>query len=194
MEYNKPYKMKKFSIEFKWAAIATLAALIWMFIGKVAGLHTEKVRFEVLHEMLFSFLLFIFYWLGIRQKKKEYYNGIITWQQAFLTGLVMCVMISLFYPIVQFLTFNQISPDFLETLQQVLIKDGKMSLEEAQKNASLDLFIRNGVMNNLSFGIIFTTAIAYFFKTKDREKAKFTAAQKPEMVKVKKQKNNSKRK
>ncbi len=188
--------MKKFSIEFKWAAIATLAALIWMFIGKAAGLQTDlhKVRFEVLHEMLFSFLLFIFYWLGIRQKKKEYYNNIITWQQAFFTGLVMCIMISLFFPIVQFITYNQISPDFMETLKQALILDGKMDAEEASKNASFDLFIRNGVMNNLSFGVIFTTIIAYFLKTKDAEQAKVIASKKPEMVKVKKQKSKLKKK
>ncbi len=187
--------MRKFSIEFKWAAIATLAALIWMFIGKAAGLQTDlqKVRFEVLHEMLFSFLLFIFYWLGIYQKKKEYYHNIITWQQAFFTGLVMCILISMFFPIVQFITYNQISPDFMENLKQALVLDGRMNEEEAAKNASFDLFIRNGVMNNLSFGVIFTTIIAYFIKTKDLDKSKILAAKKPEMVKVKKQKGKSKK-
>ena len=185
--------MKKFSIEFKWAALATLAALIWMFIGKSMGFHAEKVRYEVLLEMLFSFLLFIFYWLGIRQKKREYYNGIIQWQQAFMTGLVMCVMITLFFPIIQFITFNQVSPHFMETLELALINDAKMSVEEAQQNASFDLFLRNGVMNNLSFGIIFTTIISYFLKTKNYDQVK-AASQKPEMVKVKKQKGKTKRK
>ncbi|MBB1140119.1 DUF4199 domain-containing protein [Myroides sp. WP-1] len=185
--------MKKFSIEFKWAALATLAALVWMFIGKSMGFHTEKVRFEVLHEMLFSFLLFIFYWLGIRQKKREYYNNVIQWQQAFMTGLVLCVMITLFFPIIQFITFNQVSPHFMETLEQALINEAKMTPEEALQNASFDLFLRNGVMNNLSFGIIFTTIISYFLKTKNYDQVK-AAAQKPEMVKVKKQKGKTKRK
>lgn len=81
----------------------------------------------------------------------------------------------------------------METLEQALIHDAKMSVEEAQKNASFDLFLRNGVMNNLSFGIIFTTIIAYFLKTKNYDQIK-AAAQKPEMVKVKKQKGKTKRK
>jgi len=185
--------MKKFSIEFKWAALATLAALVWMFIGKAMGFHAEKVRYEVLHEMLFSFLLFIFYWLGIRQKKKEYFQGIMSWQQAFMTGLVMCVMMALFFPIVQFITFNQVSPHFMETLQAALVNDANMTVEEAQKNASFDLFLRNGVMNNLSFGVIFTTILSYVLKTKDIDPLK-AAKLKPEVVKVKKQKGKSKRK
>ncbi|MTG98302.1 MULTISPECIES: DUF4199 domain-containing protein [Myroides] len=185
--------MRNFSIEFKWAAIATLAALVWMFVVKSLGFHSvEKIRFEVLLEILFNFILILFYWLGIRQKKKEFYNGIITWQKAFLSGLVMCILITFFYPMIQYITFNQVTPEFMDTLTQAIVTQTNIPLEEAQKNATFDIFLRNGVTNNLSFGVVIIAVVSYFQQTKDKELLKKNATQKAEVVKVKK--NKTKRK
>lgn len=181
--------MRNFSIEFKWAAIATLAALIWMFIVKSLGFHDlEKIRFEVGFELIFNFILILFYWLGIRQKKKDFYDGQITWQRAFFSGLVICIMITFFYPLIQYITFNQVSPNFMETLNEALRTQTNMSAEEALKNSSFDLFLRNGVTNNLSFGVVTIAIVSYFIQTKGATTNTKTI-DRPEVVKVKKKKN-----
>ncbi|MDR0227534.1 MAG: DUF4199 domain-containing protein [Flavobacteriaceae bacterium] len=181
--------MKKFSIEFKWAALATLAALIWMIIEKSLGFHDEKIRYEIGFAMLFNLILIIFYWLNIREKKQVYYEGIITWQKAFISGLVLTVMISFFYPLIQYIGYNQLTPGFMQHLQEALITEGKMTLEDAQKNASFDLFMRNAVFNNLSFGVVYSAIIAYFMQTKGAA-LQANKINKPEMVKVKKNKKS----
>ncbi|MEC4114872.1 DUF4199 domain-containing protein [Myroides pelagicus] len=184
--------MRNFSIEFKWAAIATLAALVWMFIVKSLGFHDiEKIRYEVLLEILFNFILIIFYWLGIRQKKKEFYDGMITWQKAFLSGLVMCILITFFYPLIQYITFYQVTPSFMDTLTQAIVSQTNIPLEEAQKSASFDIFLRNGVTNNLSFGVVIIAIVSYFSQTRNIDLIKKNASQKAEVVKVKKNKRKN---
>ncbi|MHC5201616.1 DUF4199 domain-containing protein [Myroides sp. LJL119] len=186
--------MKKFSIEFKWAAIATLAALIWMFFIKSMGYHqVEKIRYVVGFDILFNIVLILLYYLAIRQKKKEYYNGTITWQKAFLSGLAMCIMVTFFYPLIQYITFKQVTPDFLDNLQLALQTQINMPSDEAIKNSSFDLFLRNAVTNNLSFGVVTVAVIAYFIQSKNTTNIKQQASNKPEVVKVKKNKNKNKK-
>ncbi|KZE83775.1 DUF4199 domain-containing protein [Myroides marinus] len=160
--------MRNFSIEFKWASLATLAALVWMFIVKSLGFHElEKIRYEVGLQLLFNLGLVVFYWLGIRQKKKEFYNGVISWQRAFLSGLIICIMITFFFPLIQYITFNQVTPNFMDILQEAMATQTKMSLEDAQNYATFDIFLRNGITNNLSFGVVIVAIISYFIQTKN---------------------------
>lgn len=180
--------MKNFSIEFKWAAIATLVALIWVFIEKMLGFHDEKIRYEMGFALLFNAILILIYWLEIKQKKNEFYNGIITLRQAFMTGIVTCILITVFYPLVQYTAFYQISPDFIDRLTQVIIEDERMTLEEAQKNISFDMFLRNGISGNLSFGIVCSAVIAYFIQSKSKSRINTQKINKAEVVKVKKTK------
>ena len=186
--------MRKFSIEFKWAAIATLAALIWMLFIKYLGYHqVDKIRYVVGFDVLFNLVLILIYYLELRQKKYEYYNGNITWQKAFFSGLAMCNRVTFFYPLVQYITFNQVTPDFLQTLQTALQTQTNMPVDEAIKNSSFDLFLRNAVTNNLSFGVVSVAIISYFIQTKDTSNIKQQASNKAEVVKVKKNKNKRKK-
>ncbi len=185
--------MRKYSIEFKWAAIATLAALLWMFMIKSLGFHTQdKIRYVVGFDVLFNLVLILIYYLGIRQKKIEYYKGVITWQKAFFSGLVMCIMITFFFPIVQYITFNQVTPDFMSTLRTALQTQTSMPIEETIKNSSFDLFLRNGVTNNLSFGVVIVAVVAYFTQSNKAVESK-KGILKPEVVKVKKNKKQNKK-
>ncbi|MEK6495404.1 DUF4199 domain-containing protein [Myroides odoratimimus] len=183
--------MRNFSIEFKWASYATLAALVWMFIVKSLGFHDlEKIRYEVGLQLLFNLVLVIFYWLGIRQKKREFYNGVISWQRAFLSGLVICIMITFFFPLIQYIAFNQVSPNFMATLQEAMVTQTKMSLEEAQSYATFDMYLRNGVTNNLSFGVVIIAIISYFIQTKNMAVPVVNTQVKGQKNKNNKRKNN----
>lgn len=161
--------MKKFSIEFKWAAIATLAALIWMFLEKYLGYHDEKITYQIGFSLLFSIPLIVIYYLALKEKKKEFYNNIVSWRQIFFTGLVLCIMISVFFPIVQYITYMQVSPNFVNHLIDEIVAHNRMSLEDAQANISFDIFLRQGVSSNLSTGVVVSAILAYFLQTKEGE-------------------------
>lgn len=161
--------MKKFSIEFKWAALATLAALIWMFLEKYLGYHGEKIRFQIGFSLLFNIPLILIYYVALKEKKKDFYNNIITWRQLFFTGLVLCILISLFFPLIQYITYMQVSPNFINHLIHEIVAQNAMSLEEAKANISFDIYLRQGVSSNLSTGVVTSAILAYILQTKDKD-------------------------
>lgn len=159
--------MKKFSIEFKWAAITTLAAIIWTFLEKYLDYHDEKIQYQIGFSLLFNIPLLTLYYLALREKKKDYYHQIVTWKQIFFSGLVLCIMITFFYPLVQYITYMQLSPHFIDQLIQEIVAHNRMTLEEAQANISFDIYLRQGVSNNLSIGVVTTAILAYYLRTKE---------------------------
>lgn len=161
--------MKKFSIEFKWAALATLAALIWMFLEKYLGYHDTKIGSHIGFSLLFNIPLIAIYFLALKEKKKDFYHNVVTWRQIFFTGLVLCIMISLFYPLVQYIIFVQISPDFMDNLVEQYRQHASVSLEEAQSRFSLDIYLRQGVSGNLSTGVVVSAILAYYLQSKKQE-------------------------
>lgn len=164
---SKVQDMKRFSIEFKWAALATLAALIWMFFEKYLGYHSEYIRMQMLFNMLFNIILAFIYIASIKEKKRDFYKNNISWRQAFFSGLILCVLITIFYPIIQYITFQQVSPHFFDQLIQIIVESGEFTLEEAQKNFNFDSYLRQGASGNLSFGVVVSAIAAYYLKTKD---------------------------
>ena len=67
--------MKKFAIEIKWAFISIIIFLAWMTLEKQLGFHDEKIKWQMFFTMLIIFPNFILYYLALRDKKKNYYNG-----------------------------------------------------------------------------------------------------------------------
>jgi hypothetical protein len=61
-----------------------------------------------------------------------------------------------------------------------------MTIEESQKNISFDMFLRNGISGNLSFGIVCSAIIAYFMQSKNKPQINTQKINKAEVVKVKK--------
>lgn len=158
--------MKNYSIEFKWAALATLAALIWMFFEKYLGYHAENIRYNVLFSLLFNIVLVIIYILALKEKKKDFYQNNITWKQAFFTGLILCVMITFFFPLIQYITYFQVSPNYFKLLLDQIVIHNNMTMEEAMKNFSFDIYLRQGASSNLSLGVVVSAIISYYIQTK----------------------------
>ena len=85
--------MKKFAIEIKWAIISIIIFLAWMTLEKQLGFHDEKIKWQMFFTMLIIFPNFILYYLALRDKKKNYYNGEMSWKQGFISGVVISFII-----------------------------------------------------------------------------------------------------
>ncbi len=162
--------MKNYSIEFKWAAISTVLAIAWMYLEKTLGYHDEKIGIQILFTNLFSVILIAVYILALKEKKKHFFNSIVTWKQAFFSGMVLTLMITIFFPLVQYITYTQISPEFFSKLAAVIVTKGSMNLETATTYFSFDNYLRQGAYNNLSLGVVTSAAVAYFIQTKNVKK------------------------
>lgn len=69
-------------------------------------------------------LAFVFLILGIK-KQREINNGIITFKQAFFTGLAISFVISTIYVVVWLIIYYNFFPDFMEKYNDMVLKNAK---------------------------------------------------------------------
>lgn len=158
--------MEKFKIELKWAVIFSACLLIWMYFEKTMGWHDEKVKFQPIYTMLFGFIAIVIYVLALVEKKKEYYESKIDWKQGFLSGAILSLLVAFFTPVVLFVTFEYISPDYFTNIINYKIENSKMTLEDAQKYFSLSNYMYTNTFSTLSNGIVISAIISFFIKSK----------------------------
>ena len=104
--------MKKFSIEIKWGIQFSLLSIVWMILEEVVGLHDQYIGKQAIYTNLFGIVAIIVYYLALRDKKKHFFRNKIDWRQGFLSGVALSFVICLLSPLVQYVTFTYVSPDF----------------------------------------------------------------------------------
>ena len=68
--------MKKYSIEIKWAIIFAVTTLVWMFLEKLVGLHSEHIDKHSIYTNFIAIPAIIIYVLALLDKRKNFYSGI----------------------------------------------------------------------------------------------------------------------
>jgi hypothetical protein len=157
--------MKKFEIELKWATAFTAISIAWVYLEKFLGYHDAKVSSQA----IFSFWLMIpqalIYIVAIRQKREKYYGGEITWQKAFISGVVLSAVIAGLSPAAIYLMLEFISPEFLSNIVEVRAEQG-MPREGLVQIYNLNNMVTQAIFNNLATGVFFSAIIALFLKNK----------------------------
>lgn len=158
--------MEKFKIEFKWAIFLSICSLIWMYFEKNMGWHNEKVKFQPIYTMLFGCITIAVYVLALLNKKKDYFKNQMDWKQGFVSGAILSLIIAAFTPIVQFISFEYISPDFFDNIINYKLKHTKMTLEDAKRYFTLSNYIYTNTFSSLSSGIVISALISFILKSK----------------------------
>jgi hypothetical protein len=157
--------MKKFTIEFTWAVIFTLASMLWTVLEKSLGFHDEKIGSQVIFVWLFGIPAFIVYFFAIKDKRNNFYNGKANWQQLFLSGVVMSVFVALMSPLAQYISTTVISPDWIKNSIKHYVEVKKMPAENAKMLFSRNGLILQAISNGISVGVIISAVVALFLKT-----------------------------
>lgn len=101
--------------------------------------------------------------LAIKDKKKNFYSGNMTYWQGFVFGLIMSVFIALLSPLVQWIISYVISPEYFPNVIKRSVELGYYKNEEAAKsNFNYPNYAKQSTIAALVMGII-TTAIAMIF-------------------------------
>lgn len=155
--------MRKYKIEIKWALIFILAFLIWMGIENVVGLHTVHIDKHMYYTNFFGLVAIILYVLALIDKRRNFYNGQMTWKQGFISGLIITVIIACFTPLTQLIIHKIIAPSYFESAIEYGTSLGK-DPETLAKYFNLRDYIFQSLFGTLSLGIVTSAVVALFVK------------------------------
>ena len=158
--------MKKFSTEITWSLIFIVMMLLWMLMEKLTGLHDVNIDMHPIVTNLVAIPAILIYVLALLDKRKKYYGGSMTYLQGFTTGVIMTVIITLFTPLIQYITSVYITPDYFTNVIAYTVEKGEMTQEEAEEYFNLINYMIMSLYGSFVMGLITTSIVAIFTKKK----------------------------
>jgi len=152
--------------ELKWAVVYVVMTMVWSLLGKGLGFHDANLAAGVIFNTLIIIPSVILYVLSMREKKIRYYGGQITYKQAFMSGLVLTLLVTILGPIYPLFT-NLISPDLFDNSIRFVVATNQMSEADAVKQFTLSSFIVQGIFGALVFGLVYAAIISIFLRSKN---------------------------
>ncbi|WKW45661.1 DUF4199 domain-containing protein [Myroides sp. JBRI-B21084] len=158
--------MSKIGIELKWSAVITAFACSWAALENALGYHKDFSNIIV--TAFIYYILLTFLWAGAFVDKKKALGAHAVWEfkSAFKFGLLLTGLLTILSPIAQYIIYESISPDYFENIIKYQMSKGKQTRESLELIHNINFSIRQGVMNSLSLGVIYSALYAWVFKTK----------------------------
>ena len=160
--------MKKIKIEIKWAIIFTIMVLVWMFMEKLTGLHSEHIDKHPIYTNFIFIPTIIIYVLALLDKRKNDYNGIMTYKQGFISGLTIALMVTILSPLIQYISSTIITPDYFSNVIKYVVSEGIKNQIEAENYFNLKNYIIQALIGTPIVGIVTTAIVAIFTRRKSQ--------------------------
>lgn len=160
--------LQKYKIEIKWALIFFGFTLLWSLLERLFGLHDTHIDKHPIVTNFFAIPAITIYVLALRDKKKSFYNGSITYSQAFISGVIMTVIITVLNPLTQWIISNVITPDYFKNAVDFSVDSGKTTMEEAKAFFNYKSYALLGTVWVLVMGIITSAIVSLFIRTKSK--------------------------
>ncbi len=158
--------MKKYAIELKWGVLFTIMSLLWMMLEKGLGWHDELIGKHHIYTNFVAIPAIAFYIIALIDKRQNYYDGLMTYKQGFLSGLIISLVVMVLSPLTQVITSLYITPNYFENVIHHVVANNQMTLEEAENYFNLSNYILQSAMFAPLMGIITTALVAIFVKRK----------------------------
>lgn len=155
--------MKKIKIEIKWAIIFSIVSIIWMFLEKISGLHGSYIDYHIYITNIFAIPAIIVMVKALKDKKNQYFNGNMSYQQGLISGIVLSLIIALLSPAVQWIISYVISPEYFPNVIKRSVELGQYKTKAlAEADFNYKNYAIQGFIGALVMGVL-TTAIAMIF-------------------------------
>jgi len=159
--------MKNISIEIKWAILFSIMVLLWMCLEKLFGLHGKYIDYHLYLTNLFAIPAIWVMVLALKEKKKNYYKGQITYQQGLISGVILSIFICATSPITQWITSYIITPEYFPNVIKRSVELGYFKTKElAEANFNYKNYAIQGVIGSLIMGVVTTLIAMIFIKSK----------------------------
>ena len=156
--------MKKYAIEIKWGLIFVSMTLIWMLLEKLVGLHGPHIDKHYIYTNLIAIPAFVIYAFALLEKRKKDYNGIMTWKQGFISGLIITLVVTILSPLSQIVTSTIITPEYFPNIIEYSVSSGKMDQAMAEQYFNLKSYVVQGLIGAPVMGLITSAIVAFFTK------------------------------
>jgi len=162
--------MKNIKIEIKWAVIFSIMTLLWMVLERISGLHGKYIDYHLYLTNLFAIPAILVMVLALKAKKRNFYNGQITYKQGLISGIILSVIIALISPLTQWLTSYVITPEYFPNVIKRSVELGYYATTaEAEANFNYQSYAIQGLFGALIMGIVTTGLAMIFIRTKDKK-------------------------
>lgn len=161
--------MENIKIEIKWAIIFSVVGLLWMLLEKLSGLHSTYIDYHLYLTNLFAIPAIIVMVMALKDKKKNFYNGQMTYKQGLISGIIVSVFIAVLSPLTQWITTYVITPEYFPNVIKRSVEIGYYkSTEEAQANFNYKNYAIQGAIGALIMGVVTTAIAMIFIRTKNK--------------------------
>lgn len=156
--------MKNRKIEIKWGLIFVVMQILWMWMENLTGLHDEHIDQHPIYTNLIAIPSFLIYILALLEKRKKDFGGFMTYGQGFVAGLIITAVVTVFSPLVQWLTSTVISPEYFANAIAYTVEIGAMTQGEAEDYFNLKSYLGQVIIGTPVMGIITTAIVAIFIR------------------------------
>nr|WP_321356579.1 DUF4199 domain-containing protein [uncultured Draconibacterium sp.] len=158
--------MKKVAIEIKWAILFAVIQLVWMFGERIAGLHDENIAKHSVVTNFFAIVAIAVYVVALLDKRKNDFNGKMTWIQGFISGLIITLGVTILTPLTQYLTVEVITPHYFENMIDYTVEHGLKTPQEAAEYFNLKSYMAESIIFAPLMGLATSAIIAIFTRKK----------------------------
>lgn len=152
--------MKRRRIEIKWGIYFVIMGLLWMVLERAVGLHDEHIDKHMIYTNLIAIPAIAMYLMALLEKRRVDYGGVMTFQQGFISGLFITLVVTLFVPISQLITSLVITPQFFDNAKVVAVAQGYMTAEAADNFFTLENYIVQGLLYAPIMGLFTSLIVA----------------------------------
>ena len=154
--------MKNLKIEIKWAIIFVVMSLLWMLLEKISGLHDRYIDKQSMYTNFIAIPAIAIYVFALLDKRKNYYHGLMTYKQGFITGLIITAIVTILSPLTQYLTSEVITPEYFPNIIKYTVASGAMTQQEAEEYFNLKSYIVQGLIGAALMGTATSAIVAIF--------------------------------
>ena len=158
--------MKKFAIEIKWAILFAVVLMVWMFGERLSGLHDEHIDKHAVVTNFFAIVAIAVYVVALLDKRKNDFNGKMTWIQGFISGLIITLGVTILTPLTQYLTVEVITPHYFDNMIRYAVESGLQTQEEAESYFNLQNYMIQSIIATPVMGLATSAIVAIFTRKK----------------------------
>lgn len=162
--------IKQWYIEIKWALILTLTSFLWLCLESIFGLHDQHIDKHAIYTNLILIPTIVIFVFALRNKKLVFYKGRITYLKAFISGVIISIMVAFFGILSQYVALTVVSPDYFINATEYVIEERNMTQEAAAAYFNLRNYLVQGAFGSLIIGVLITAIVSLFVRTKNTDK------------------------